>query len=732
MSRALMDSGSQKTLIHKSVLPEGVQLENLGTKERLLTIAGEYTSMYKVSLKNIVLPEFDRHRKVLELEEAYVFDSPCRYQYILGNDFLATAQIDIKYSNKTVEWFGNSIPMRNPRDFRPDDAQMCLLMLSMDVDDDFMSDHFDEDIWDNYATQILDALYEDMTLEEVVQLSTHLTKEQQSDLLKVLEKYPKVFSTELGLYPHKKFHIELENNARPVHRRPYPVPRMHEEVFKRELEHLVRIGVLSPQGSSEWGLPTFITPKKDGRVRWVSDLRELNKVIKRRVYPLPIINDILKRRSGYEFFSKLDISMQYYSFELDDESKDLCTIVTPFGKYKYNRLPMGLKCSPDIAQEIMETTFRGVDCECYIDDIGAFSDTWQHHLNLLDQVLCRLDANGFRCNPLKCSWGVKETDWLGYWLTPKGLKPWSKKIQGVLAMSRPTNATQLRSFIGAVNYYKEMWPSRAHILAPLTALSGLKKGAKITWTDECEKAFVQMKSMLAADVLIRYPNHNLPFTIETDASDYQMGAVILQNGYPVAYWSKKLNSAQQNYTTQQKELLSIVMVLREYRSMLLGADITIYTDHENLTFENFTSQKVLRWRLFLEEYSPKMIHKAGASNVIADCLSRLPLMNPEEGKNAAAAAAYVDTSDAFCSVFDDLDLFECYVNLPVMTPAQPTPLDFTWIRQQQQQDNRLQQLAQNNPQETIQTMNGRFVSLKTCYYPWYDGTMISLDIPAKH
>eukprot|EP00956_Cyclotella_meneghiniana_P028108 scaffold64779_cov36-Cyclotella_meneghiniana.AAC.1 len=132
--------------------------------------------------------------------------------------------------------------------------------------------------------------------------------------------------------------------------------------------------------------------------------------------------------------------------------------------------------------------------------------------------------------------------------------------------------------------------------------------------------------------------------------------------------------------------------------MLLGADITIYTDHENLTFENFTSQKVLRWRLFLEEYSPKMIHKAGASNVIADCLSRLPQMTPEEGKNAAATAAYVDTSDAFCSVFDDLDLFECYVNLPVMTPAQPTPLDFTWIRQQQQQDNRLQQLAQNNPQ----------------------------------
>jgi len=395
------------------------------------------------------LPAFDKNR-VISDHSFEVFDADCRYDVILGADFLEKVGMNLRYSDLTVEWLGNTIPMQtlgksvNAVEVEQYLNQMEIEEMGIDIDS-------------YLSTPILEAKYVKWSIDEVIKdHCSHLNVKQQAELHQLLTRHAKLFDGTLGKYPGEPMHIEVEPGATPVYRRPYPVPVVHMAAFKKELEHLVSLGVLSPVRDTEWGLPTFITPKKDGRIRWVSDMRELNKVIKRTQYTLPIINDVLRKRKGYEFLTKLDISMQFYTFELDEESKKLCTIVTPFGPYCYNRVPMGLKISPGYAQARMEEVLRGIDdVDCYIDDIGLFSTSWENHLSVLDEVLGRLEANGFTINPLKCEWGVKETDWLGYWLTPTGLKPWAKKVESILKMKPPTTATELRTFLGMVTYYRE-------------------------------------------------------------------------------------------------------------------------------------------------------------------------------------------------------------------------------------------------------------------------------------
>ena len=386
--------------------------------------------------------------------------------------------------------------------------------------------------------------------------------------------------------------------------------------------------------------------------------------------------------------------MQYYTFMLDEDSQELCAIVTPFGKYKYLRLPMGVKQSPDIAQEMMERIFHDIlqEIEVYIDDIGIFSNTWEEHLYKLNQVLTRLQDNGLTVNPLKCEWAVKETDWLGYWLTPRGLKPWSKKVRSIMALTPPTNMKQLRSFIGTVTYYQDMWPHRSHILAPLTEMTGTKQ---FYWTPRQQQAFDQMKAIIAKETMLYYPDHNLPFEIYTDASDYQLGAVVMQQGHPIAFYSRKLSSAQRNYTTMEKELLSAVMTLQEYRNMLLGAEVHIFTDHKNLTYKKLNSQRVVRWRLYLEDFSPIFHYVRGTDNIIADALSRLPFDEEIlQGTNHIGPQLSIPT-EGFCFEQDDKDLFDCFLHHPNIDRI-PYPISHARILEFQQQDNELRQWYMHN------------------------------------
>ena len=196
---------------------------------------------------------------------------------------------------------------------------------------------------------------------------------------------------------------------------------------------MIEYGVLIPIGNSHWEFPSFIIPKKDGRVRWISEFRRLKEIIIRKPFALPTIQYIMNRRGKYKHFTKINLSMMLYCFEMDDQAKRLCVISLESGNYAYTRLPMGVNISPDVAQSYMAEMLHRIDCEYYMDDVGIWSyGSFEDHLQIVDNFLARFSEFNMKCNPLKCDWGVKETDFLVFWMNPQVIKPWREKIEAIL------------------------------------------------------------------------------------------------------------------------------------------------------------------------------------------------------------------------------------------------------------------------------------------------------------
>lgn len=735
--KCLFDTGGTKTMASSKILPMGATITPIEGATMCNTIAGNYHPKGKLTCEGLRFPEFDRNLVVDEVE-CLVFDAPCSYDLILGMDFLVKAGMVINCGSMTVEWQGKTIPMNST--FTKERLAAC-------IDMNYFSDEEDDGIFDSYATSLAESTYERMDVDAVIKENcSHLTESQQKDLRELLIKHERLFDGTLRTYTDKKMDVELLPEASAVYRRPYPVPQIHKEVFRKELERLCEIGVLKRCGPSEWGLPTFLVSKKDGKVRFVSDLRELNKAIKPVNYTLPIISDIVRKRQGYKFMTKLDLSMMFYAIELTERAKELCVISTPFGNFRYERAPMGLRNSPAFAQSIIEDTLRDIEeCDVYIDDVGVWSNDWESHVKVLSRLFARLEEKGFAVNPLKCEFGIKESDFLGHWLTPAGVKPWKKKIEAILSLDRPKNASDVRTFTGMINWYRDFWPRRAHLLSPFTKLQSIgtsgNKKEPIVWTDELESCFKEVKAVIARDALLQFPNHNLPFDIYTDASDYQMGACIMQNGKPVAYFSRKLTGPQTRYTTTEKELLAIVCTLNEFRSMLFGAKINIYTDHLNLTYSNFNTQRVLRWRVLLEEFQCNWYYLPGKLNVLADAYSRLPRFDyagAEERKNELSMEAIpfdpdapvqptasMFSSDPYLALVDE-EVSQClnffveadgdhasFMNVPSTTQ---NPLRYHWLFESQNADPQLLQRLVDDPAHFRRRQFGRDEVELVCYY----------------
>ncbi len=480
------------------------------------------------------------------------------------------------------------------------------------------------------AMEILDTKYEKANLSDTISKCTYLSKEKKSSLLKLLLRYKDLFDGTLGTWNGPEVGLKIDKNAIPYFGRPFPVPQIHEKTLKIEIDRLVELGVLKWTKANDWAAPTFIIPKNDGRVRFISDFRKLNTWLRRAPYPIPKIQDMLHKLEGFMYATSLDLNMGYYHIKLNPDAQRYCSIITQWGCLSYLRMPMGVSSSADIFQERMTELMRGLDfVRCYIDDILMISKTsFTDHLTKLNEVLRRIRQAGLKINAKKSFFAKGELEYLGYWVTRKGIQPMPKKVDAMMLLEDPKTRKQLRAFIGMINYYRDMWQHRSHVLAPLTSLTSVNIPWK--WGDEQSKAFQKAKSILSKEVLLAFPQFDKPFTIHTDASHRQLGAVISQDNKPIAFYSQKSNDAQTRYTTTERELLSIVETLKEFRNILLGHKIVVWTDHKNLIHNDLKSERVLRWRLFLEEYNLEIQYIKGEENIVADTLSRLPTTNDPE------------------------------------------------------------------------------------------------------
>lgn len=475
--------------------------------------------------------------------------------------------------------------------------------------------------------------------------SSDLTLEEKELTLDSIANNNDIFAledAELGCSSLVEHSIET-GDARPIRERVRHLPWGQRKDVESHIEDMIKIGVVQPSSSS-WAFPIVPVLKKDGTMRVCVDYRSLNAITRKDAYPLPRCDDLLDAvgQNKAKFFTSLDLMKGYYQIMLDKESMDKSAFICHMGLFRYTRMPFGLTSAPATFQRLMSRILKGVSptkVHCYIDDILITTETLDEHLKILNEVLDRLRQAGLRLRPDKCHFIRPELRFLGYIVSKEGLKTDPNKIQTVVTHPIPAKVKDVRSFYGLCSYYRRFIKGFATLAKPLAEL--MKKDAPFDWGKAAKSAFEALQKALTTAPVLQYPSFGHPYTIETDASSNGLGAVLTQPDnegvmHPIAYASRSLNVHESRYSPTDLEGLGVVWALKNFESYISGTDITVITDHaalKTLMQKKEPSGRLYRWTIILQEFNPTIIYRAGAVNVAADALSRIP-RSPEEDELA--------------------------------------------------------------------------------------------------
>ena len=410
--------------------------------------------------------------------------------------------------------------------------------------------------------------------------------------------------------------------------------------IQSQVDNLLQRGIIE-ESYSPWASPIVMAKKKDKTFRFCVDYRALNAVIVRDSHPIPRQDDSIDALSSSTYFSVMDLSSGYWQVPLHPEDKEKTAFTTGTGLYRFNVMPFGLVNAPMTFQRLMEAVLHGLHwstCLIYLDDCIVLGKNFDDHLHNLQDVLKRFREAGLKLKPSKCQFFRKEVTYLGYVISADGVLPDPNNISKVESWPQPRNPTNVRSFLGLASFYRRFIQDFSKIASPLTSLT--HKGMKFNWTDECEVAFETLKRALTNPPLLAYPDFTVEFTLSTDASLTAIGAVLsqVQKGTErvVAYFSQKLTTTQQRWSTYDRELWAIIASVRHFRHYLRGQEFFIFTDHQPLLGHNTVpiqddvTGRRARWIIELNAYTFQIRHRKGRLNGHADALSRRPSSFTEE------------------------------------------------------------------------------------------------------
>lgn len=475
----------------------------------------------------------------------------------------------------------------------------------------------------------------------------------------LLSKWLAVFSlhdNDYGLSNVETLFIDLTTDT-PIYRKPYNIPIHLRPQLQKQLQDLLKSGVIEP-ANSPYSAPIVLVAKKDGSIRLCLDFRRLNLVTKKDGYPLPRIDTSLSLLSGAKVFSAMDLVGGYHQVPVAERDRHKLAFASPWGQFQYVRAPFGVVNMPALFSRMMNTVFAGllwVHVLIYLDDILCLSPTVEDHIQHLEQVFERLSGAGLKLKGKKCAFFKREVLYLGHRVSAEGIQVDPVKVAAIKDRAPPTSLPELRSVMGLFSYYRTFVPNFGTIAEPLTRLMGetpaaaaatsggrlrnkkdTTAGKRFTtgwhWGNDQETAFNQLKQLLINAPILAHPVFTRPFIVDADASMVALGAVCSQLGddgveHPVAFASRALSKTEKRYSATKREALGVHWAVHKaFHYYTFGAPFLLRTDHSALIKifgDGATADPLIaRWQMNLAPYAFELLHRPGIAHGNADGLSR--------------------------------------------------------------------------------------------------------------